>query len=201
MFNRLTGHFDLDIPNLEGFDWPELEEKVADIRRLNADFAEAGRKVRELTDNRPKAKREDTVEYAAAIKDGGKDPGTKHADALEKQIEAVSRRRDALRVVLRDRANELMALIERGRDEWANEAGASLSATEEQLEEARAAVERTEAEVLRHRQILAFLENPEEYRPNKVAKKPKQPAPSPGPTISVIGAPPASLPDQGADVA
>jgi chromosome segregation ATPase len=197
MFNRLTGHFDLQIPSLQGFDWPELEEKAAEIQKLDADFAEAGRTLRELRDDRPKAKRDDTAAYAEAIKAGKKDPGTKAADRLEAQIEAVSRRRDALRVVLGDRANELLALVVKERDGCLAEANTSLSVAEEGLEEARAAVQGAEAEVLRHKQILAFLEDPEGYRPNKVAKKPKKPAPASGPTIAVIGAPP----DRGADVA
>src|SRR4051794_21599589 len=190
MFNHISGHFDLKVPSLEGFDWPELEEKAAEIRRLEADFTEAGRKARELKDEQPKAKREDTAAYAEAIKAGKKDPGTKASDRLEAQIESVSRRRDALRVVLRDRANELLVLVERGRDGWTTETQDSLDVAEDRLAEALAAVERAEAEVLRHKQVLAFLDGPENYRPNRVAKKPKKPAPSPGPTIAVIGAPP-----------
>jgi hypothetical protein len=193
IFNRLTGYLDLKIPNLEGFDWTELKDKVEDIRRLGTDFTEAGRKVRELTDNRPKAKRDDTAAYAEAIKAGKKDPGTKHADELEQQIEAVSRRREALRVVVEDRARELLALVERGRGEWANEAQASMGAAEERLEEAHAEVKRAEAEVLRHKRVLAFLEDPENYRPNRVAKKPEQRAPSPVPTISVIDVRPSDV--------
>lgn len=190
IFNRITGHFDLKVPSLEGFRWPELEEKVEDIRRIEGDFGEAGRTLRELTDNRPKAKRDDTAAYASAIKAGKKDPGAKHADALEEQIAAVTRRRDALRVVLKGRASELIDLVEHGREEWTNEALASLAAADAVVEEARAAVARSEAEVLRHRQLLAFLEDPENYRPSKVGKKAAKAPASPQPTFSVINATP-----------
>ena len=187
MFNSITGHFDLQVPNLEGFDFPGLKEKAAELRRLEGEYREAGRKVRELEDSRRQAKRDDTALYAEAIKAGKKDPGTKASDALQAQIEAVTRRRDALRVVLKDRGHELLALVENGREGWTVEALASLTSAEEALEEARAAVEHQEAEVLRHRQVVAFLENPAEYRPNRVGKKPNKPAAEPPPTFSVIG--------------
>jgi hypothetical protein len=90
-------------------------------------------------------------------------------------------------VVLRDRARELLALVESGREEWTHEATSSLSEAQERLEEAQGGVRQREAEVLRHRHLLAFLEDPEGYRPTRVNKKPRKAKPQPRPEISVIG--------------
>lgn len=170
IFSRYTGGYDFQRPDLEGYDWPELRDVVARIERLGGELTEATRTARELADSRREAERKDTAAFAEAIQAGRKDPGEVHTTKLEAQIRRAERRRDALRVALQDLGPEVLSVIEEGRADWLPEVREGLSEATERLEEARRAMQRAEVEQARHRELIAWLEDPEGYKPGKASK-------------------------------
>lgn len=189
IFNRYTGSYDFQRPDTDGYDWSALEEIAGRVESYGADLTATTRRLKELTEARREAERKDTAAFAEAIQAGGKDPGTPNADKLEREIRDAERRRDALKVALQGLGPELLSTIEQGRGEWLPQVQDGLSEATERLEEARQAMRRAEAEVARHKELIAWLEDPENYKPGKASKERKQ-APGPAkqqpPTFTVI---------------
>lgn len=185
--NHMTGRYDFKRPGLDGYDWPALSEIVERVESYGADLAETTRRVKELENSRRDAERKDTAAFAEAIQAGRKDPGTPHADELQVEIRDATRRRDALRVALQGLGPELLSVIEEGRAAWLSEVQEGLSEATERLEEARQAMKRAEAEQARHRELIAWLEDPQDYRPGQASKERSEKPKAKPPTFSVIG--------------
>lgn len=190
--NHMTGRYDFKRPGLDGYDWPALSEIVERVESYGADLAETTRRVKELENSRRDAERKDTAAFAEAIQSGRKDPGTPNADELQVEIRDATRRREALRVALQGLGPELLSVIEEGRSAWLPQVQDGLSGATERLEEARQAMRRAEAELSRHRELIAWLEDPQDYRPGQASKERQKAPQAKPPVFSVIGGRPSS---------
>ncbi len=132
MFNKYSGGFEYASPDFKrlSLDWPSLVEIDAQIKKLGADYSQTEAEAGRLSQGREGAGDLDRQAYAAALRDGGKDPGRKHADALEQALEAARRKAEALRLALQELDAERRTLIDKHREEWREE-------VEDRLPEAR----------------------------------------------------------------
>lgn len=186
MFNSMTGNFAFEAPDLDGYDWSALHEIVSRITRYGDDYRTTSQTLRELSGTRHIAERKDTAAFAEAIQSGKKDPGTPNADKLEAEIGDLERRKGALRVALSNLESELLDTIEAGRGEWLPQVKDGLGGAERALEEARQAVAAAEAERARHLELIAWLTDPQDYRPGKASKARAARPTAPSPAFSVI---------------
>lgn len=173
VFDPRTGALQYKAPNPEafGFDWPVLKAAVADMDRLAGDLEQTVAKIRELHDSQRDAEASDRQAFAAAIKEGKKDPGTKNADKLAADIRNAERRREALKVAITEQAAAITATIDEYRSEWRSEVSDRLPAAQDRLEAAVREVEAARAEIQGLRGLADWLQEPAKpYSPQAAAK-------------------------------
>lgn len=173
VFDPRSGGLQYKAPNPEafGFDWPALKAAVADMDRLAGDLDRTVAKIRELHDAQRDAEAKDRQAFAAAIKEGKKDPGTKHADKLAAEIHNAARRREALKVAITEQAAAITATIDQHRNEWRSEVEERLPASQDRLEAAVREVENARAEIQGLRSLADWLQEPTKpYSPQAAAK-------------------------------
>lgn len=163
MFDSRSGQFSFDGPNpgALGFDWPELQEKLKEVESLGRQYEEATREARDLDNGRREAEAKDSKAYAHAIREGGKDPGPKNVQKLEKDLAALDRRRDALQIATREAGAELNNLIVGRRREWRTEVQERMPDAKRQLSEAVAAVREARAHLHALQGLGAWLQEPQ----------------------------------------
>lgn len=96
----------------------KVAEAGATYARLSVENAATAAKLAELERRRPEAVEADRAAYAAAIRDGKPDPGTKAVDRLDAELVATRRRSEALAVAVATAQAELVATVEARRGPW-----------------------------------------------------------------------------------
>jgi hypothetical protein len=137
--------------------WDELNEAGDAYRKLVQERSVTGRRLSGLEGERSRAIEQDRIEYAKALKEGKGDPGGKKVEELEKKIAACKRRLTALEEAIDMATDDLIAVIDEHRDEWAEEVWAEFAATREGYAQAVEALEEARAKVDTKHALLSFV--------------------------------------------
>lgn len=173
VFDPRTGALMYKAPNPEafGFDWEPLKSAVADMDRLAGDLERTVAKIRELHDAQRDAETKDRQAFATAIKEGKKDPGTKHADKRAADIRNAERRREALKVAITEQAAAITTTIDEHRSEWQQQVGSRIPKAQDRLSRAVAEVEAARGELQGLHGLVDWLTKPDQsYAPKDAAK-------------------------------